>query len=118
MLADNPLPIIAPDTLPKDPSADDATVVAAAVLDKLNAALATKDVKAVEACFFPGQSYWRDNLALTYHLRTFFNAARIASSLVETAELRQMGPLRPEGPAQFNPVLASSFVPLKIIKIC
>lgn len=110
MLANNPLPIIAPDVVPHALSANDATVLAAAALDKLNAALASKDVKAVETCFFPSQSYWKENLALTYHLRTFSTAARIANSLVETAGLRQMGPLRPEGTAQFNPVLVSSLI--------
>ena len=113
MLADNPLPSIAPDVAPHAPSANDATLLAAAALDKLNAALASKDVSAVEACFFLSQSYWKDNLALTYHLRTISTAVRIADSLVETAELRQMGPLRPEGTAQFNPVFVSILVPVQ-----
>ena len=110
MLADNPLPSIAPNVVPQPPSADDATLLAATALEKLNAALFSKDANTVEACFFPSQSYWKDNLALTYHLRTISTAARISDSLVETAGLRQMGPLRPEGTAQFNPVFVSSFI--------
>lgn len=109
MLADNPLPSISADVVPQAPTADEATALAVAALDRLNAALTARDVKAVEACFFASQSYWKDNLALTYHLRTFSTAARVASSLVETAELRQVGPLQPEGPAQFNPVLVGQF---------
>lgn len=110
MLADNPLPSIAPDLVPHAPSADEAAVLAAATLDQLNAALANKDVHAIEACFFPIQCYWKDNLALTYHLRTFSTASRIANSLVETAELRQVEPLRPQGPAKFNPILVSTLL--------
>src|SRR5690554_4368832 len=110
MLADNPLPSIAPGVVPHVLSADEATVLAAAVLYELNAALASKDVKAVEACFFRSQCYWKDNLALTYHLRTISTVIRIANSLVETAELRQMGPLRPEGTAQVNSVLVSNLI--------
>ena len=53
MLVDNPLPAIAPDVVPNAPSADEATLLAVAALGELNAALASKDVKAVEACFFP-----------------------------------------------------------------
>jgi hypothetical protein len=41
-------------------------------LDALNVALATNNTKALQECLFAEQAYWKDALALTYHLRTFF----------------------------------------------
>lgn len=69
---------------------DEPTNQARAVLNRLNAALTSNDPKLVEDCFFPSQAYWKDQLALTYHLRTFITAAVIASSLLETRSMREL----------------------------
>lgn len=100
-----PLPVIAPGTL--DPaSTDDSETLGAAlgVLSELNAALASEDVERLKTCFFPGQAYWRDQLALTYHLRTFATPAVVAASLLETTKLRGLGEgIKLEGTPQFIP---------------
>ncbi|KAI8723125.1 hypothetical protein NCS52_00167600 [Fusarium sp. LHS14.1] len=58
------------------------------ILDDLNAALAENDLDALQQCFFSKQAYWKDTLALTYHLRTFFGPRVIAANLLETRRLR------------------------------
>lgn len=67
---------------------DEPTNQTRAVLNRLNAALIANDSKSVEECFFPSQAYWKDQLSLTYHLRTFTTPAVIASSLLETKSMR------------------------------
>ncbi|KAM0300580.1 hypothetical protein ACHAPM_006896 [Fusarium culmorum] len=49
-----------------------------------NTALTNNDAAALQACFFPAQGYWKDSLALTYHLRTFRRPKVIAKCLLET----------------------------------
>jgi hypothetical protein len=85
-------------------SADEATQQALLVLSSLNAALAAADTDALEGCFFLGQAYWKDSLALTWHLRTFTSPGVIAASLLQTKELRGMqGDIKLDGAAQFVP---------------
>ncbi|KAI1339768.1 hypothetical protein F5Y15DRAFT_407096 [Xylariaceae sp. FL0016] len=94
MMAKHPLPIIAPGTVdaslmtPKE-TAKQAT----GVIDVFNAALHSGDTTKLQQCFFPEQAYWRDQLALTYHIRTFIDAGVIAESFLDTAKLRGI----PEG---------------------
>ncbi|KAM0547477.1 hypothetical protein ACHAPJ_010350 [Fusarium lateritium] len=59
------------------------------VVDAFNAALVTNDTKALQACFFAEQAYWKDALALTYHLRTFFTPTTIVINLLATKEARE-----------------------------
>ncbi|KAH7631217.1 hypothetical protein B0T09DRAFT_339383 [Sordaria sp. MPI-SDFR-AT-0083] len=105
MFEKQPLPIIAPGTVDSASMVgDEATEKALAVVDALNAALVAEDAKSLESLFFPGVVYWKDTLALTYHLRTFSGAAVVAASILETRKLRgiERG-IQLEGPAQFVP---------------
>lgn len=64
------------------------TKIVLSVLSILNSALAARNSEILKSCFFPGQAFWRDQLALTYHLRTFASADTIAAALLETQKLR------------------------------
>ena len=105
MMAENPVPSIAPGTVDPDSMAgDEPTKQARAVLDRLSAALAADNVEMLEGCFFPTQAYWKDQLALTYHLRTFSTPGIIAASFLETKASRGVtGEIAVEGEAQFVP---------------
>lgn len=46
------------------------------------------DAARVAACFLRGQAYWRDLLALTWHIRTLRDAPAIAPALLELAGRR------------------------------
>ena len=112
MFDKQPVPIIAPGTVdPTSMAGDEATKAALAVVDALNAGLVSGDAKLLEDLFFPGLVYWKDALALTYHLRTFMGAGVIAAALLETRELRGIeSGIQLEGEAQFvpaSPVLVS-----------
>lgn len=75
-----------------------------AVLSALNGALATRSPEALKSCFFPGQALWRDQLALTYHIRTFASADSIVASLLETQKLRGLAAgFKLSGAAHFIP---------------
>ncbi|CVL00488.1 probable flavoprotein involved in K+ transport [Fusarium proliferatum] len=86
---ERPIPVLSPKIVEKisfedvDPS-DQATVVVKAFHD----ALRENDVQALQDCFFADQAYWKDALAFTYHLRTFYTPSVIVANLVETNEMR------------------------------
>ena len=105
MMSQHPLPVIAPGTV--DPASMDGekpTEQALAMLKTLNAALAVEEPHMLESCFFPEQAYWKDQLALTYHLRTFVTPGIVAASLLETKILRRFtGGFEIAGKAQFVP---------------
>lgn len=112
LVAQAPLPVIAPGTVnPASISSSDSFEAALVVLNELNAALAAEDAKKLKACFFSEQAYWRDQLALTYHLRTFATPAVLAASFLETKKLRGLTEgIKLEGAPQFipaTPVLVS-----------
>lgn len=92
MMNEKPLPQITLDTLERIGlealAGDQAAATAQKVLDEVNRALASKDADRLANCFLEEQSYWRDQLAFTWHLRTFYTPHVCASSLVETASLR------------------------------
>jgi hypothetical protein len=89
MMAQQPLPTLAPGLIDSSSmTSDEATSQARAVLDIFNAALAVDDAKTLESCFYADQAFWKDQLSLTYHLRTFKTPGIIAASLLETAKLR------------------------------
>lgn len=80
----------------------DATMAACTALKRMNAALLADDAKELEKCFFTKQAFWKDQLALTWHLRTFISPANIAKGLLETRALRSMtGGFEIEGDAKF-----------------
>ncbi|KAL3496535.1 monooxygenase [Aspergillus germanicus] len=89
MMDQNPLPTLPLNLIdPSSMAGDEATIQARDVLAKLNTALAAGDANALQDCFYTEQSYWKDQLALTWHLRTFRGAGTIAAGLVEMARLR------------------------------
>lgn len=101
-----PLPEIAPGTV--DPAlmgGSEPLKVALAVLNNLNTALAAEDTEKLKMSLFAEQAYWRDQLALTYHLRTFATPSVVAASFLETKKLRGLkGDIKLEGNPQFIPV--------------
>ncbi|KAL2178463.1 uncharacterized protein P884DRAFT_198332 [Thermothelomyces heterothallicus CBS 202.75] len=105
MMSQNPIPTITPGTIdPASMGDEEPTKQARAVLQTLNVSLATNDAQTLESCFYPGQAYWKDLLALTYHTRTFSTPGVIAASLLETASLRQLtAGFELEGAALFVP---------------
>lgn len=122
MLAQHPLPVIPPGTVdPASMAGDEPTKQALAVLKTFNAALAADHADALESCFFAEQAYWKDHLALTYHMRTFYSPGIIASALLETKKLRDIaGEIKLEGAANFIPatpvLVRSDSIPIFRVK--
>ncbi|KAM7222487.1 hypothetical protein V8F06_001981 [Rhypophila decipiens] len=92
-LAGNPLPSITSGTPMSSASGDELTQQALSVVDALNAALVADDAEALERCFSPEQAYWRDQVALTWHMRTFRSPGVVAANLLATWKARGI----PEG---------------------
>lgn len=89
MMAQSPLPDLPPDMVESiSLSGEEATKQAQQVIDKLNDSLASNNNIALETCFCSDQAFWKDQLALTYHLRTISGSGSIAMSLLETKNLR------------------------------
>ncbi|KAG9569700.1 hypothetical protein KCU71_g2759, partial [Aureobasidium melanogenum] len=61
-----------------------------AVISNLADAMALGDAEAVENCFFAQQAFWKDQLAFTWHLRTFITPKYITRALLETQHLRYL----------------------------
>lgn len=107
-----PLPTIAPGTVdPAGLSDEEATKQALAALNTFNAALETDNVESLASVFYDDQAFWRDQLALTYHIRTFASPSVVAAALLETKKLRGWaGGFKLVGTAKFitaNPNLVS-----------
>lgn len=103
-----PLPTIPPGTVNAISMTGDAAVKAAqGVIDKFNAAICADDAKALAACFLESQAWWKDSLALTYHLRTFNTPETVAAALLETKKLRDFGKFNVGRRAVFIPVTPS-----------
>ena len=80
------------------------TEQALAFLSTFNAALAAGDVDKLKSSIYNDQAYWRDQLALTYHLRTFSSPGVIVAALLETTRLRGLaGGFKLAGKASFVP---------------
>jgi hypothetical protein len=104
MMDENPLPALATGLInPESMTGGKATTQAGVVLDRLNAALVPGDAKALESCFYTDQAYWKDQLAFTWHLRTFRGPGTIATRLLETAKLRCLAGIEVDGTAVFLP---------------
>ncbi|KAL2691372.1 hypothetical protein Neosp_001757 [[Neocosmospora] mangrovei] len=89
IIADRPIPVLLRDTVDLiSLTNDEARKQALGILDELNAALAENDLNALQRWFFSEQAYWKDTLAMTYHLRTFLGPRVIAANLLETRRLR------------------------------
>lgn len=102
MCSRHPIPLTSPGTI-APLSNEEATKITIEMLEKFNAALASGDREKLEQLFCPEQAYWRDQLALTYHLRTFTTPS-IAASLIETTKLRKTDGLNVKGNATFLPI--------------
>lgn len=106
LLTRNPLPkpsygMVDPASMSRDEPAKEAQLI----LNSLNAAIAQNNARALADCFLDQQAYWRDQLALTYHLRTFKTPNIIAFSLLQTSKLRGVkGDIEIDGGAIFQPV--------------
>ncbi|KAL2878300.1 hypothetical protein SGCOL_006269 [Colletotrichum sp. CLE4] len=108
MMAKTPLPVIAEGTIDRaSMDRDTPTKIASGLIERFTSALKASNVAALEDCFFAEQAYWKDQLALTYHLRTIQQAGVIASSLIETNSLRGSEEIRLEGVASFAPITPS-----------
>lgn len=116
LVAQAPLPVLAPGTVDPASTGDSEPLeTATLLLEEFNAALAADDVEKLKACFFPEQAFWRDQLALTYHIRTFTTLSVAAAALLETKKLRGLDKgLKLKGTPQFvpaTPVLVSQKAP-------
>ncbi|KAL9114866.1 MAG: hypothetical protein Q9227_001109 [Pyrenula ochraceoflavens] len=86
-----PLPNIPPGTIdPASMTGGAPNIQAKAALDAFNAALASKNVEELANCFYTEQSYWRDIVALTSHLRTFTTPRVVAAALLKMIALRNI----------------------------
>ncbi|KAK5655582.1 hypothetical protein OQA88_5513 [Cercophora sp. LCS_1] len=101
----NPLPIITAGTVdPASLSGEIPLAIAKEVIEKLNDALAVDDRLAVENCLFPGNAYWKDQVALTSHFRTFKGPGVVAANFLEMKRLRNIpSGLQLAGTPQFVP---------------
>lgn len=107
-----PLPKVTPGTVdPAEMVGDVPVARAQAALTALNAALLSNDAEKLADCFFQDQAFWRDIVALTSHLRTFFQPKAIADALLHTNSLLRIeGPLEITGEPHFavmSPVMVS-----------
>lgn len=84
---------------------NEATQQALAILQRFNSALAANDSDALRECFFADQALWKDQLALTWHLRTFISPPGIISALLKTKKQRNItGGFEIKGEASFAKV--------------
>lgn len=89
MMNEQPVPVLDEQTvglvsLPGESAAEQAL----AVLEAFKAAVAAEDANALQSLFFADQAYWKDILALTCHLRTFFTPKVIVANFLQTKKLR------------------------------
>ncbi|KAI8714868.1 hypothetical protein NCS52_01207700 [Fusarium sp. LHS14.1] len=89
MMKEQPVPVLDEQTvglvsLPGESAAEQALIV----LDAFKAAVAAEDANALQSLFFAEQAYWKDILALTCHLRTFFTPKVIVANFLQTKKLR------------------------------
>lgn len=89
MIADKPIHQLAEDILRNEPTGiEHAAEQARQAIRTLVTALTSGDEEGLATCFFSTQAYWKDNLALTYHLRTFESRKVVARGLIQTSGLR------------------------------
>ncbi|KAF5617232.1 K+ transport flavoprotein [Fusarium tjaetaba] len=86
---ERPVPVLPPKIIEKISFKDaDPLDQATAVIKAFHDALRDNDIQALKDCFFADQAYWKDALAFTYHLRTFYTPPVIAANLLETNKMR------------------------------
>ncbi|KAI8657995.1 hypothetical protein NCS57_01179800 [Fusarium keratoplasticum] len=89
MMDQRPVPVLDQETvglisLPGESASEQALIM----LDAFKAAVAAEDAGALQSLFFAKQAYWKDILALTCHLRTFFTPKVIVANFLHTKKLR------------------------------
>ncbi|RSM10360.1 hypothetical protein CDV31_007236 [Fusarium ambrosium] len=89
MMDQQPVPVLDQETvgLVSLPG-ESATEQALAVLNAFKAAVTAEDANALQSLFLAEQAYWKDILALTCHLRTFFTPEAIVANFLYTKKLR------------------------------
>lgn len=85
-----PLPAV---SLPVDQPNPESMSICTEVLESLFKGLSAGDAAAVKESFYPDQSYWRDQLALTYHFRTFTDRDVITQALVDRTSTNKLDKL-------------------------
>ncbi|KAF5708804.1 K+ transport flavoprotein [Fusarium globosum] len=86
---ERPIPVLPPKIIGKISFEDvDPSNQATGVVKAFHDALRGNDVEALQDCFFADQAYWKDALAFTYHLRTFYTPSVIVANLMETNKMR------------------------------
>ncbi|KAF5618351.1 K+ transport flavoprotein [Fusarium sp. NRRL 52700] len=86
---ERPIPVLPTKIVERISSKDiDPSGQATAVVKAFYDALRDNDIRALQSCFFADQAYWKDALAFTYHLRTFYTPSVIAANLLETNKMR------------------------------
>jgi hypothetical protein len=99
------LPVLTPVSAELIPQDDVATQQARVALQEFNIAMAANDTEALKDCFFGEQAFWKDQLALTWYLRTLISPAKIVPALLETTKQRDItGEFEMDGEAQFAQV--------------
>ena len=88
----HPLPKL---TVYVDWKALDSYVTAEQAVNAFATALETTDTNALTDIFLAHQSFWRDTVALTSHLRTFKNRQVIVSVLAELNNRRRINEITP-----------------------
>ncbi|RTE77631.1 hypothetical protein BHE90_007863 [Fusarium euwallaceae] len=89
MMDRQPVPVLDQETVALVSLPDEsATEQAFAVLNAFKAAVAAEDANTLQSLFFAEQAYWKDILALTCHLRTFFTPEVIVANFLYTKKLR------------------------------
>lgn len=83
-----PFPALPAGSTNSNPPVDDPAGLVQEALTSLSSALQDGATERVQACFLAQQSYWRDVLAFTWHLRTLYDRPRIAPALAELAQAR------------------------------
>jgi hypothetical protein len=104
-MAKHPLPSVPPgivDAAAMTP--EETTKQAKSFLHTFNVALDANNTAVVANCFNTEQTYWKDILAFTYHLRTFIGHESAVTSFLETKKLRGIPGGFKLGTAQFMPV--------------
>ncbi|RSL47015.1 hypothetical protein CEP51_015836 [Fusarium floridanum] len=89
MMDQQPVPVLDQETVALvSLPGESATERALAVLDAFKAAVAAEDANTLQSLFLAEQAYWKDILALTCHLRTFFTPEVIVANFLYTKNLR------------------------------
>ncbi|KAG5795366.1 hypothetical protein H9Q69_005563 [Fusarium xylarioides] len=86
---ERPIPVLPPSITQKISFEDlDSSDQATAAVKAFHDALRDNDTQPLQDCFLADQAYWKDALAFTYHLRTFYTPSVIAANLLETNKIR------------------------------